>query len=80
MPYAAIPALRTIRSHFLTPEDINDNKDKAPSKRIKKVIPLYNKKVEGPLLAMEMGLAAIRAECPRFNDWVTSLESLANED
>lgn len=76
----SIQTLREIRSKFPTPEDINDNKETAPSKRIKKVIPRYNKKVDGPRLAMEMGLAAIRAECPRFNNWVTSLESLANED
>lgn len=78
--HTSIQNLRDIRSQFPTPEDINDSKDTAPSKRIKKVIPRYNKKVDGPLLAMEMGLAAIRAECPRFNDWVTSLESLGNKD
>lgn len=72
--HTSIQALRNIRLQF-TPEDIN-NKDTAPSKRIKKVIPRYKKTVDGPLLAMEIGLAKIRAECPRFNDWVTSLESL----
>ncbi len=74
--HTSIQALRNIRSQFPTPEDINDNENTAPSKRIKKVIPRYEKKVDGPLLAMEIGLDKIRAECPRFNDWVTSLESL----
>lgn len=78
--HTSIQTLRDIRSQFPTPEDINDKNDTAPSKRIRKLIPRYNKKVDGPLLAMEMGLAAIRAECPRFNDWLTSLESLGNED
>lgn len=76
----SIQTLRDIRSQFPTPEDINDNRDTAPSKRIKKVIPRYNKKVDGPLLAMEIGLARIRKECPRFDDWITSLESLGNYD
>ncbi len=73
-------ALQNIRSQFPTPEDINDNSDTVPSKRIVKVIPRYKKVVDGPLLAMEIGLAAIRDECPRFNCWVTSLESLGSRD
>ncbi len=77
-PDGSVEALQKIRSQFQTPEDINDNKDTAPSKRIKKVIPRYEKKVDGPLLAIEIGLDKIRTECPRFNDWVTSLESLGS--
>ena len=76
----SVEELRRIRAEFTTPEDINDNSDTAPSKRIGKVIPQYQKVVDGPLLAMETGLAAIRAECPRFNCWVASLESLGNPD
>ena len=75
-PAGSVEALRNICSQFPTPEDINDNKDTAPSKRIAKVIPRYKKTVYGPLLAMEIGLDKIRAECPRFNGWVTKLESL----
>lgn len=74
----AVEALQNIRSQFPTPEDINDNKDTAPSKRIEKVIPRYKKTVDGPLLAMEIGLVKIRAKCPRFDGWVTSLESLGS--
>ncbi len=76
----SIEKLRRIRLEFPTPEDINDNSDTAPSKRIVKVIPRYRKTVHGPLLAMETGLAAIRAACPRFGDWVTRLESLGSRD
>ena len=74
----SLQELRAIQSNFPTPEDINDNKDTAPSKRIKNMIPRYEKKVDGPLLAMEMGLDKIRAKCPRFNCWVTKLESLGS--
>ena len=77
-PDGSVEALQNIRSQFQTPEDINDNKDTAPSKRIKKVIPRYDKRVNAPLLAIEIGLATIRNECPRFNGWVTSLESLGS--
>ena len=76
VPDGAVEALRTIRSRFPTPEDINDSSDTAPSKRIVKLIPRYQKVVDGYVVAKEIGLDAICAECPRFNAWVTRLESL----
>ena len=76
VPDDAVDALREIRSQFPTPEHINDNSNTAPSKRIVKLIPRYQKVVDGPLLAEEIGLEAIRAECPRFDAWVMRLESL----
>ena len=79
-PEESIEELRRIRAEFPTPEDINDNRDTAPRKRIERTIPRYKKVVDGPLLAMETGLAVIRAECRRFNCWVTSLESLGSRD
>ena len=75
-PLESVDLLGNIRSGFATPEDINDNKATAPSRRIKGVIPHYRKPLHGPLVAMEIGLEAIRAECPRFNEWMISLESL----
>lgn len=75
-PLESVDLLRNIRLGFATPEDINDNKATAPSRRIKGVIPHYRKPLHGPLVAIDIGLGAIRAECPRFNDWMTSLESL----
>ncbi len=76
VPDGAVEVLREIRLRFSTPEDINDSSDTAPSKRIVELIPRYQKVVDGPLLVEEIGLEAIRAECPRFNAWVTRLESL----
>ena len=40
------------------------------------MIPGYQKVVAGPLIARETGLDAIRAECPRFAQWLARLESL----
>ena len=68
--------LRSIRSAFKTPEDINDNAMTAPSKRIAKLIRDYRKTLDGPLLALEIGLERIRSECPRFDKWLRRLESL----
>lgn len=78
VPEKSVEKLRRIRAKVLNPEDINDKSNTAPSKRIMEVIPRYKKVVDGPLIAMEIGLDKIRAECPRFNGWVTSLESLEN--
>ena len=71
--------LLAIRSRFDSPEDINDSPDSAPSKRIKKRIPRYQKVVAGSLVAGEIGLEKIRAECPRFRAWMRRLESLGDD-
>jgi hypothetical protein len=68
--------LQSIRSGFPTPEDINDSSVTAPSKRIMKLMPSYNKVVHGPLLASDIGLTVIRDQCRRFDVWVTRMESL----
>ena len=77
LPDGALERLQGIREHFVTPEDINDSFLTAPSKRIAEIIPRYNKKVDGPLLAQAVGLDRIRAECPRFDQWMADLEALA---
>ena len=71
--------LRRIRDRFKTPEDINDNHMTAPSKRIEALIPRYSKPLHGPLVATATGLDRIRAECPRFNNWLTCLELLPGQ-
>ena len=58
------------------PEMINDSNKTAPSKRLMNSIRGYSKVAYGSLLAQEIGLPKIRAKCPRFNDWITKLESI----
>lgn len=71
-----VDRLRVIRERFTTPEDINDNEATAPGRRIAGLIPSYRKALHGPLIARESGLDAIRKECPRFDSWVSRLETL----
>lgn len=59
------------------PEDINDSPQTAPSKRILDTMPSYQKTFHGPLIACDIGLDAIRRECPHFNEWLCVLEALA---
>lgn len=60
-----------------TPEEINDSKDTAPSKRIEKMVPSYKKTIDGISLAEDIGLKEIREKCSLFNDWINWLESLS---
>lgn len=69
--------LSKIRGQFLNPEEINDSPDTAPSKRVQRIIPRYQKPLFGVLAALEIGLDAMRRECPHFNDWLTELEARA---
>ena len=75
---AIIERLRDVRAGFGTPEDINDSSETAPSKRIKQLLPRYEKVVHGPDIVAAIGLEAVREECPRFNGWLTQLESLGS--
>ncbi len=63
---------------FDEPELINDGAETAPSKRIEKVIPRYEKvkKDAGTLIAQGIGLEKIREKCPHFNEWLGKLENL----
>ncbi len=67
-------ALKRALAHA-APEDVNDGKNTAPSKRLQ-AIPTYQKTLHGPLAIAEAGLPAVRARCPRFNEWVAKLEGL----
>lgn len=72
-----VPALKTIASTYQTPEDINDSPQTAPSKRISRAMPEYQKTFHGPLIACEIGLNAMRLTCPHFHDWLLKLDALA---
>ena len=68
------PDFMAIRDEFDTPEHINDSPDTAPSKRVLGLFPGYQKPLLGTLAASEIGLDAIRRECPQFSDWIGRLE------
>ena len=74
---AKLENLRAIRRSFMSPEDINDDANTAPSKRLLALMPSYRKPLHGPLIGEDIGLAAIRAECPRFDGWVKRLSQLS---
>lgn len=69
------PGLSSIRAQFPTPEDINDSPNTAPSKRVRQLVPGYEKPLLGTLAVLEIGLERIRAACPHFDSWIRQLES-----
>jgi len=68
--------LEEISKAFNTPEYINDNPQTAPSKRILKLCPNYNKVLHGTLIADEIGLDIMRKKCNHFSTWLNTLEAL----
>ncbi len=65
-------SLNRIKKSFNSPEEIDDQNP--PSRRLRDLIPKYNKRVDGPQIASEIGLDRIRRACPHFNDWLVKLE------
>ena len=65
---------QAIRDEFGSPEEINDSVDTAPSKRVTGLVPAYEKPLLGTLAVFEIGLDAIRRECPEFRQWLEQLE------
>ncbi|HEY1160150.1 MAG TPA: DUF4276 family protein, partial [Terracidiphilus sp.] len=68
--------LHRIRQAFPSPEEIDDAPENAPSKRIERILPGFNKVRSGVDAANAIGLATIRQECHHFNGWLDRLESL----
>jgi hypothetical protein len=64
-------------------EEIDDNPETAPSRRIARLFPGYRKggslTAHAPIIAKRIGLNAIRQACPHFNGWMERLERLETE-
>ena len=70
------PKFQEIRDTSGCPEEIDDSPQTAPSKRIESLVPGYKKPVLGTLAVLEIGLEAIRSECPHFHSWLERLEGI----
>ena len=67
---------RICREHD-TPQKINTDILTAPSKRLLQIFPRYRKTLHGPAILSRIGIPAIRAKCPHFDEWFTQLEKYA---
>ncbi|HOX51057.1 MAG TPA: DUF4276 family protein [Fibrobacteria bacterium] len=68
-------ALDGIRRQFASPEDINQGRETAPSKRILALRPEFGKTSHGVNAVKRIGLAKLRSECPHFAAWLDRLEA-----
>lgn len=59
-----------------SPELVNDSVETSPSHRMQKLFAGYDKKLHGPEIIELAGLELVRAECTRFDAWLTRLEQL----
>ena len=64
----------------LEPEEINEGATTAPSKRIIRHVPIYerNKVRVGAPAAAAIGLNNLRTKCPHFGNWLSGLEALGS--
>ena len=67
---------QAIRNDFASPEEIDDSPLTAPSKRVESLVPGYTKPLLGTLAVLEIGLEAIKTECPHFGCWLGRLEAV----
>jgi len=67
--------IERIRRGFPTPEDINQGRDTAPSKRIIALRPEFGKTSHGVNAVKRIGLEKLRSECPHFASWLARLEA-----
>jgi Domain of unknown function (DUF4276) len=74
---AVIAAITAVAAAHVTPEDIDEGPDTAPSKRLLAAFPAYQKTLQGPLVTSAVGLDRIRAVCPHFDRWLSRLEASA---
>lgn len=58
---------------FPNPELINNRPESAPSVRLGRLIPSYDKPLYGNMIALENGFDVIMEKCPRFRNWIETL-------
>jgi hypothetical protein len=68
---------KVVTEHNGEVELINDSVHTAPSKRIESEIgEQYNKPASGAYVTQQVGIPALKEQCPHFKEWVERLEQL----
>lgn len=71
-------AFLTIRDEFPNPEEINDNHETCPSRRIKGVFQSFKKTIDGIIAARKIGIKKMCEKCPHFDEWIKKLENIGS--
>lgn len=72
----AVSKIEEILDEYGTPEEINDDPQKAPSKQLEALKSDYRKVAMGKTVSETIGIEKVREQCPHFNDWLVKLEQL----
>ncbi|WKN40625.1 DUF4276 family protein [Tunicatimonas pelagia] len=67
-----------ILKQYPNPEDINNNPETAPSKRLQQIFN-YDKTGDGELIFEMIGIGNIMDKCPRFATWIARIVSKLKE-
>lgn len=59
------------------PEDVNDGLSSAPSKRLSRHLPGYQKRLYSEYALCDVSLEALGQRCPHFGRWLSRLEALS---
>lgn len=71
--------IKEIVSQFPNPEDINNSKETAPSKRLKFIFE-YDKVADGNILFDLIEMTVILGKCPNFKNWIDLIISALNRN
>jgi len=69
--------LNEITNAYASPEEINNNPNTAPSKRLLNLYDGYEKITHGCDAAELISLSSMRQKCELFNQWLNTLEALS---
>lgn len=69
-----VQKLEELSLSYNSPEEINENSKTRVSKRIKEILPEYEKILHGQLILMNSNLDKIRDKCSHFNNWLKKIE------
>ncbi len=71
--------LQDVIDNYPNPEDINNGPNTAPSVRLQRLIPGYDKVIYGVEIIKEIGIDTVLSKCPRFSKWIKKLKDALHE-
>jgi len=66
--------IKEVVGEFPNPEDINNSKETAPSKRLMRIFN-YDKVADGNIVFDLMDISVIMNKCPKFKTWIEKIKS-----
>ncbi|CCZ30902.1 putative uncharacterized protein [Proteobacteria bacterium CAG:495] len=73
-----IQALEDIVRIYSNPEDINNSRETAPSKRLETIFSDYKKIRDGNAIADKISIEEMKEKCPHFSNWLDMIEEKVN--